>query len=129
VRQLLTESLSLALLAGAISWWVVHYLPEAMFALSADAPAEVSLDPDDVIRLLLGGIARPILAGVFAGLVFGVTIGALMRRAGLLIDVHPIDPISCLSACAIVGSAALVATLVPARRACRLHPWVTLRDN
>jgi predicted permease len=89
----------------------------------------IGAEPRDVIRLLLGGIARPVLAGVLGGLALGAAIGALMRSAGLLLDVHPIDPLSYAAACAIVGSAAFLATFVPVRRASRLDPSQALRHE
>jgi ABC-type lipoprotein release transport system permease subunit len=52
-----------------------------------------------------------------------------MRTADLLVDVSPIDPLTHGMACAVVVSAALAATFIPARRASRLDPWRALRDE
>jgi len=67
LRQLLTESLLLAFVAGAVSWWLVHWLPRAIFlGLSADAPPELSFDPD--WRVFLFTLAAATFAGCVAGL-------------------------------------------------------------
>jgi putative ABC transport system permease protein len=85
--------------------------------------------PQDVIRLLVGGIRWPLMVGVLGGVGFGATIGGLMSANGLLTDVHPIDPVTYAAACATVGGAAILATFIPARRASRLDPWLAIRDQ
>jgi predicted permease len=89
----------------------------------------IGAQPRDVIRLLLGATARPLLAGALGGLVLGLGLGALMQHADLLLDVSPIEPLSYATACAIVGAAALLATFIPTRRASRLNPSRALRDE
>jgi len=83
----------------------------------------------DVITLLLGAIKRPLAAGMLCGLMFAAAIGFLMRKAGLLMDIHPLDPLSYAVVCVIVASAAITATFIPARRASRLDPLKALREE
>lgn len=52
-----------------------------------------------------------------------------MKNADLLMDVHPLDPLSYGIVSAVVATAAVAATCVPARRGSRLDPWQALRDE
>jgi predicted permease len=83
--------------------------------------------PSDVVRLLIGALARPLAAGIIVGVVVAAVLGFLMEKARLLLDVEPIDPLSYGVVCAIVASAALAATFLPARRASRVDPVAALR--
>lgn len=83
----------------------------------------------DVVHLLLSALAGPLGAGVLAGLAFAVVLGILMKKAGLLLDLRAVEPVTYAVGCAVVGSIALVATLIPARRASRLDPARALRQE
>jgi putative ABC transport system permease protein len=81
--------------------------------------------PQDVFRLILGQAAR--LAGI--GLVIGM-VGALAvtrTMSSLLFSVSASDPMSFAIACLILISVALLASLIPARRATKINPVVALR--
>jgi predicted permease len=81
----------------------------------------------DVLRLLLGEGMRPVLAGVVIGLA-----GAWMASrtlTALLYNVTPGDAASYALAAIGLTLAALVASLVPARRAMRVDPAVALRTE
>jgi len=81
----------------------------------------------DVLRLVLRGGLK-ITA---AGLAIGVAAAAALTRflASLLFGVKPLDPIAFLAAAAILALLALVACTVPAMRAARVDPAVTLRQE
>ncbi|MEJ7607333.1 MAG: FtsX-like permease family protein [Bryobacteraceae bacterium] len=91
------------------------------------------------VRLALGAKWRDILALVFkesgrlvlAGLAIGLACSfALSRYAeSLLFGLKPYDAVTLASACALLVATALLATLVPAHRALRLDPAVTLREE
>ncbi len=88
------------------------------------------------IRMALGGSA-PAIAGlvfresvtvVVAGLVLGLAGAAWLGRAlaSEVFEVQPLDPASVLVAIVVLLAAALAATAIPARRALRVDPAVTL---
>jgi putative ABC transport system permease protein len=81
--------------------------------------------PQDVLRLVLGQTAR--LAAI--GLLLGIAGALALARAmsGLLFSVSASDPMSFLIACLIMVSVALLASIIPARRASKVNPLVALR--
>ena len=79
----------------------------------------------DVIGLVMGQGLRLILIGVVVG-----ALGALVLTrslSGFLFGVSAGDPATFLATVVILGSVALVATLIPARRATKVDPLVALR--
>jgi putative ABC transport system permease protein len=91
------------------------------------------------VRMAMGAASSDILGLVFReagrlvaiGLVIGVACSfALSRYAeSLLFGLRPNDPLTLAAACALLVITALLATLVPARRALRLDPVVALREE
>jgi predicted lysophospholipase L1 biosynthesis ABC-type transport system permease subunit len=91
------------------------------------------------IRLALGSNARGIFKLVFgegmalfgAGCAVGLAGALTIRRAmeSQLFGVTATDPLVMLSVVALLGLVALVACLVPARRAARIDPLVALTDQ
>jgi putative ABC transport system permease protein len=90
------------------------------------------------IRMALGARPRTIFRDVLAhggrlvtiGSVLGLAGGLVFTRwiRGLLFQVSPMDPLSLAGAAAGLGIMALLATLLPARRATRVNPVVALRN-
>jgi hypothetical protein len=81
----------------------------------------------DVLRLMLGSELRAPLAGMAVGLLVA---GAAARLIGsLLYGVSPIDPWTYATVIAVLGTVALGATLLPARRAAATDPIQTLRSD
>jgi putative ABC transport system permease protein len=79
----------------------------------------------EVLRLVLSGAARMALAGVALG-----SAGALWFARGvqgLLVGVEAADPVVFMATGAVLGSAVLLASWLPARRAARADPMVALR--
>ena len=81
----------------------------------------------DVLRLLLREGMSPILAGACLG-VAGSLLAARAIRS-LLFGVTPHDPISLAAAPALLIVVALLACVLPARRATRVDPLVALRED
>jgi len=89
------------------------------------------------IRMALGASARDVQArivGQTLGLAaIGMAIGAIASwgvarsLSGLLFGVTPTDPLTFAAMLAVLGSVALLAGYVPARRASRIDPLVALR--
>lgn len=75
------------------------------------------------------GVMRRGLSMVAAGVALGLVIALLLGRAfaSLLFGINPADPAVFLGASAILGGAGLLAAWLPARRAARVDPMVTLR--
>ena len=86
-------------------------------ALGADAAR--------VRGLVLGQVARMALAGGAIGCAAALAAGRLVES--VLFGLRPHDPLSLLGAAALLGGVALIAGLVPARRACRVEPASALR--
>jgi putative ABC transport system permease protein len=82
---------------------------------------------EDVLRLVIGRGLRLTLGGVAIGAA-GAALGA--RALGrLLYDVPPQDPVTFAAVVAFLGTVALVATYLPARRATRVDPMEVLRTE
>jgi predicted permease len=83
--------------------------------------------PQDVLRLVLGNGLGLALAGMAIGL--AVAIPAARLVAGMLYDVSPRDLSIFLSMPVLLVTVVLLATYLPARRAMRLDPVISLRSE
>jgi predicted permease len=86
-----------------------------------------------VTQLMLAQTARPVLFGLLAGAGMAAALAALVLRteAGELIAelVHVTDPVAYLSSLMVIVAACLLAAWIPARRAARVDPMTTLRQE
>jgi ABC-type antimicrobial peptide transport system permease subunit len=81
----------------------------------------------DVLRRVVGQGMRLVLLGLAAGL-FGAW--ALSRvLASQLFDISPQDPVTYAGVAFLLGLVALVATWLPAQRATRVDPMISLRSE
>jgi predicted permease len=78
-----------------------------------------------VLGLVLGRYLRLTALGLVLGL--GLAVGASRALAHLLSGVQPVDPLTYVAVVAVLGAVALLAILLPARRAARLPPAAALR--
>jgi ABC-type antimicrobial peptide transport system permease subunit len=95
--------------------------------------------PEIGVRMSLGARPRDVLRQVLRegtwqaaiGIAVGLAAGALLMRLGesLLFEVRPWDPITLTGVALLLLAAALVACLIPARRAMRVDPVDALRGN
>jgi ABC-type antimicrobial peptide transport system permease subunit len=67
------------------------------------------------------------LVAIGAGCGIPIALAAQRLIAGLLFGLKPADPVTFLSATAVLALVALFAAYLPARRASRLDPMVALR--
>jgi macrolide transport system ATP-binding/permease protein len=81
--------------------------------------------PSAVVRLVLAGHSRAVLAGLVVGL-FGAVASSIIMRSRLH-GLSPFDPVAYLGVAAVLTVAGLAASYVPARRATRVDPVVALR--
>jgi putative ABC transport system permease protein len=78
-----------------------------------------------LVRDVLGHGLRLMLVGVAAGLVLALALTRYL--ASLLFDVKPADPLTFIGVCAVLISAGLLASWLPARRAAAVDPMLSLR--
>ena len=84
-------------------------------------------EPMAVARLVLADSGRLVLAGAALGLV--VAVAATRALASFLYQVRPTDPAALGGAILLLVVVALIATLVPVRRALRIDPIDALRTD
>ncbi len=81
--------------------------------------------PRAILRLVLTESARLVLVGLAVGIL--VALGVTRYLSSLLFAVHPADPLTFLGVAVLLTAVALIACYVPARRAMRVDPIVSLR--
>jgi putative ABC transport system permease protein len=80
-----------------------------------------------VLRMVLGEVAILLVAGLALGLAVAVFSTRLL--AGFLYRLEPNDPTTLVTACVVLAVSAVVAGLLPARRAANLDPMTALREE
>jgi putative ABC transport system permease protein len=81
----------------------------------------------DVLRLVIGGGMRVVLAGVVAGLVGAAALSKVL--VGFLYGLSPLDPLAFGGVSLLLSAVALLAMYLPARRAARVDPVIALRHE
>jgi ABC-type antimicrobial peptide transport system permease subunit len=81
----------------------------------------------DVIGLVYRQSAWPLIGGVGAGLAASVAIAPLLRD--YLFGLSPRDPLAVIATLVVLALAVAGATWLPARRAMRVDPALTLRTE
>ena len=81
----------------------------------------------DVLRLVLGQGVRLILTGLALGVALSLALARLV--ASLLFGVEAHDPATLFLVALLLGSVALLASYLPARRATRIDPLTALREE
>lgn len=81
----------------------------------------------DVVGHVLRDASKLVLIGLAIGSAGAFALTRLVKA--LLFGVSPLDPVAFVIACAAMGSIGIVAGLFPARRAARLDPAMTLREE
>jgi putative ABC transport system permease protein len=82
--------------------------------------------PLDVQRLVLRQGMELVIAGVAAGMAGALVLSRVL--SGMLYGVQVTDPVTFLSVPAVLAAVSLLACWLPARRAARLNPTVTLKS-
>lgn len=116
-----TLILTLAGLSGVLAQVVLRRTREIGIrkALGADARA--------VVWLVLKDGAMPVISGTVIGLGLG-SLGGFLVRAALPVSAAPVQPLAIAIVVIAVVPATLIACYVPARRAVRVEPNLTLKD-
>ena len=81
----------------------------------------------DVMRTVFGSSLRLVVVGVAIGLSGGLAFAKLLAVA--LIGIKPFDVVAFASTSALMAFVAALATWVPARRAVRVDPMITFRQE
>jgi ABC-type antimicrobial peptide transport system permease subunit len=81
----------------------------------------------DVLRLVLGQSAKLSGVGLVLGLAGAIAGGRLL--SGMLYGIRPTDPATLIMVPLLLAAVALAASYLPARRAARVDPTRTLRDE
>jgi ABC-type antimicrobial peptide transport system permease subunit len=79
----------------------------------------------DILNLVVRQGMTLVLAGLAIGLTGAFALTRLMRS--LLFGVSAADPVTFIAISALLASVALVASYIPARRAARIDPMISLR--
>jgi predicted permease len=106
---------------GVISYTVAQRTREIAIRMALGA------DRSDVLKAVAAQGMRPVLGGLAIGLAASYGLTRLMT--GMLYGVSAGDPVTLLGVALVLAGVALVATLVPARRATRVTPVVALRSE
>ncbi|MGE0555299.1 MAG: ADOP family duplicated permease [Gemmatimonadales bacterium] len=108
-------------LYGTVSYAVAQRSREVGIRLSLGA------DPRAVVRLLLWGGLRLVLAGAVVGVAIAAAGAGAVR--GLLVGVAALDPLTFVTVPAVLLAVALLAAYLPARAAGRVDPTSALRGR
>jgi ABC-type antimicrobial peptide transport system permease subunit len=84
-------------------------------------------EPGRITMLVASGAARIVIAGLIVGLAGAYALSGMLQT--LLFGVQPHDVATLAIACAVLGTAAAIAALLPARRASRMMPVDALRNE
>ncbi|WP_394766709.1 FtsX-like permease family protein [uncultured Paludibaculum sp.] len=87
----------------------------------------IGAGPVDLCRDLVGGISRPVVAGLAGGVVLAVVFSRLLRS--VLPGVDSVDLWACLQATSVSVLAIFAGTAIPLRRALITDPTDSLRDG
>ncbi len=89
--------------------------------------AALGASPADLMRLVIGGGAVPVGAGIFAGMLGAIALSRFIQS--LLFGTSPIDAPTIVQVALLFMLVALAACAVPAWRAARTDPVVALRQE
>ena len=121
IFALLAVGLALVGIYGVTSYAVAQRRRELGIRLALGAR------PKDVMRLLVGESLMRVVIGVVLGLVIALV--ASRALVSMLYGVQRWDPLTFAGTALLLGLVALLATWLPARKATRVDPMVTLRTE
>jgi putative ABC transport system permease protein len=124
---LLSIAAVLALVIGTMGIYGVVAFLVALRTREIGLRLALGAQPSDVRRMVVRRALLDAAIGVAVGI--GGAITLTRGLSTLLFSVKPTDPVSLLSAGALLLLTAMVASWIPARRAARLDPAMALRDE
>jgi predicted permease len=127
VAILLATFASLALGLAAIGVFGVLSYAVAQRTREMGIRLALGARPSDVRRLVAGETAPMVCAGVAVGLLAAFALARLARS--MLYEIGPNDPATFVGVALTLAVVAVVAALVPARRAARVDPVIAIRNE
>ena len=106
---------------GVVAYLVTQRTREIAIRMALGARAA------NVVSLVLREGMLPVVVGSATGVIASIAATRAIRT--LLFGVTPLDPLSVAAAPFLLASVALIACLIPARRATRVDPLVALREE
>jgi putative ABC transport system permease protein len=123
--QLAGAFAAIALLLAVIGVYAVSAFSVTVRTREIGIRAALGATRREVIGLVLRNSVPPVLGGLLSGT--AIALGAAPATSGMLFGVTPYDGMSLAISLAALACAALLANVVPARRALRIDPIVALR--
>jgi predicted permease len=117
----LTMLLALVGIYGVVSYAVSQRTRDIAIRLALGSTQ------NGVVRLMMRQGSHAVVIGLLVGVAAAVGVAQVIRR--FLLGVSPLDPVAYIGMAAILLSAALSAMYAPARRAARVDPALTLREE
>ena len=117
---------ALALILGAVGTYGLVAYGVARRTREIAVRLAVGAQPGNVIGMVVKDGAKLAGAGIFFGLIAAIGLTRLMQ--GLLYETAPLDIVAFSAAPLVLAAAALLACLVPALRAARIDPALSLKE-
>ena len=117
----LTMLLALVGIYGVVSYAVSQRTRDIAIRLALGATQH------GVVRLMMRQGTRAVATGLVIGVAAALAVGQVLR--GFLLGVSPLDPVAYVGMAGMLLIAALAAMYAPARRAARVDPALTLREE
>jgi predicted permease len=124
---LLTVFGALALLLASIGLYGVASYSVSQRTREIGVRMALGAQPSSVLGLVLGHGLRLVAAGLGLGLVLAYLTAGFARA--VVVGVNPHDPVTYIVTSAVLGTIALLASYIPARRATRIDPLIALRAD
>ena len=119
----------LALLLAGVGMYAVMAVAVAAREREFGVRAALGASPRRLLLLVLRGGLLQIALGLAAGVVLGAAGSGVLRAVVVQLGRSVFDPWSILAACVVLGSAGVLACLLPAVRAGRVQPMRALRGE
>lgn len=119
----------LSLLLAGVGMYAVMAVAVAAREREFGVRAALGAAPQRLLLLVLRGGLAQIALGLLAGVLLGFAGSGVLRAVVVQLDRSALDPVAMGAAAVILAAAGLLACLIPALRAGRVHPMRALRGE